>query len=453
MTAMLAAQVAGQSVGNGDIYSDYNYCQGISPIAHKTYKPMKDAVLKKVQVMMRHGDRTPASILPGDHTNYNICNNPAEYNFVASNDGHELYKKSSPALKTNIVVSEKENPFAAEFYWRGNCEVGQLTNRGSTQTRQVGQNLRAIYVNQLHFLPKTLDPEELYVRNTYVWRTKESAENFMGGLYPEKHRQSSAVVTLNTYPQSIDTLFFNPTACPKLGQMNQAFQKTPTFAAYLKKNHALMQKVNSVLGVSHLPAHNSSLNGDIIMPRYCNKLPLGCSAQDPKNCLTAKEVIEANTQTTFPYSAVFRYESTAEEFKRLSVGPFLKTLSDSIRATTATSTSQKKGKDSKRHNKHKRHRVRPFEFYSAHDQSLDQVLAVISEPNTPWPGYAATLILETWTLKNKKDVIRVLFEGKVVPANPKLECTLDACPLETFLKFIDSYVPTNVAKECSPASA
>ncbi|KAG0375254.1 Acid phosphatase-like protein 2 [Mortierella sp. AD032] len=442
VVAFLAAQVAGQSTAapatnnnnnnNGNLYADYDYCQGIVPIAGKTYKPVKGATLQKVQILMRHGDRTPSTVLPGDKTNYNICSNPAELNLISSSSTH-----SGPALRTNILVSPEENLFASQ-YWSGNCEVGQLTNKGSLQTRQVGQKLRAIYVDQLKFLPKRLDPKELYVRNTYIWRTRMSAENFLDGLYPANTRDPrNSVITLNTYPQSIETLILNPAACPKLGMLYQSFFKSATYSNFFKANYALMSKVNIILGVDKIPTVNQTLNGDAVMPRLCNKLPLGCNSKDPSQCLTKEEVVETMKQSTFLYSGIFRYESTAEEIKKLSVGPILRTLSKSLRATHGNNTNNKR-------------RVRPFELYSAHDQSLDQILSVIGEPSIPWPAYGATVHIEYWVTAAKKDVIRVLYEGKVVPAHPKLNCTLDACPLETFLAFIESYVPADMAAACSP---
>jgi lysophosphatidic acid phosphatase type 6 len=296
-------------------------------------------------------------------------------------------------------------------------------------------------------LPKNLDPEELYVRNTYIWRTRTSAENFLNGFYPARTRDSkNSVITLNTYPQSIETLILNPTACPKLGLLYQSFFKTPTYTNHMKSNYALMQKVNTILGVDKIPTVNTTLNGDTVMPRLCNNLPLGCNPHDPTQCLTRKDVVDLMTQSTFLYSGIFRYESTAEEIKRLAVGPILKTLSASIRATQKATASSSSSSD---RNKNKR-RVRPFELYSAHDQSLDQILAVIGQQNLPWPAYGSSVIIELWKTAAKKDVIRVLYEGKVVPAHPKLNCTLDACPLETFLAFIESYVPTNIAAECYP---
>ncbi|KAG0301713.1 hypothetical protein BGZ97_002654 [Linnemannia gamsii] len=447
LVALFAAQVAGQSApsSNDNLYANYDYCQGVTPIAGKTYKPIKGATLQKVQVLIRHGDRTPSAVLPGDKTNYNICSSPAEYNLIAPASSHSLHT-AGPALRTNILVSPSENLFASG-YWSGNCEVGQLTNKGSLQTRRVGEQLREIYVDQLHFLPKNLDPEELYVRNTYIWRTRTSAENFLNGFYPARTRDSkNSVITLNTYPQSIETLILNPTACPKLGLLYQSFFKTPTYTNHMKSNYALMQKVNTILGVDKIPTVNTTLNGDTVMPRLCNNLPLGCNPHDPTQCLTRKDVVDLMTQSTFLYSGIFRYESTAEEIKRLAVGPILKTLSASIRATQKATASSSSSSD---RNKNKR-RVRPFELYSAHDQSLDQILAVIGQQNLPWPAYGSSVIIELWKTAAKKDVIRVLYEGKVVPAHPKLNCTLDACPLETFLAFIESYVPTNIAAECYP---
>ncbi|KAF9586646.1 hypothetical protein BGW38_000379, partial [Lunasporangiospora selenospora] len=348
------------------------------------------------------------------------------------------------------------NVYASGLYWRGNCEVGQLTNRGVAQTRQLGKDLRSVYVDQLRFLSSALDPKDLYLRNTYIWRTRESIEGFLDGLYPASYRRQRSskkghhddqawVLTLNTYPQAIETLILNPTACPKLGLLYKEFFKTPRYAEFIRSNYALMVKVNKVLGVDSNPAYNTTINGDTVMPRYCNGLPLGCSPLDPKLCLSNKEVVKAIKEGTFMYSGVFREDqySAAEEVKRLAVGPILKTLSSSIRVSAQSKGRGQMNSAGKR-----------FEIYSAHDQSLDQILAVIATPETPWPAYASSLIIEVWKKPSTKNTherfVRVLYEGKVVPANQKLGCTLDACPLENFLQFIESYIPKDMAAACRP---
>ncbi|KAF8915788.1 hypothetical protein BGZ52_000435, partial [Haplosporangium bisporale] len=137
-----------------------------------------------------------------------------------------------------------------------NCEIGQLTDRGAAQTRAVGERLREIYVDLLQFLPRELpkNPDDvLYFRNTYIPRTKVSAANAFEGLYPERFRKGKQVVSLVTFPQTIETLIMNPQACPKLGAIYQGFVRSPVYAAHVKENAALMVKTNTVLGVASDP--------------------------------------------------------------------------------------------------------------------------------------------------------------------------------------------------------
>ncbi|KAG0359155.1 hypothetical protein BG005_001255 [Podila minutissima] len=434
VVAVLSSQVFAQLPD----YSGYSYCNGISPIANKTYAPLEGSTLKKAQIMMRHGDRAPSSMLDGDETVYNICGNPQEAFYPAGS----AYGASPLPLKENIVVSSS-NMFAGNYWPNGsNCQIGQLTNRGAVQARQVGTDLRSIYVDQLKFLPKTLPANAddfFYLRNTNVLRTKHTAMNFADGLYPAGFRTSGASLTLNQYPESVENLVVNPTACPKAAVAFAAFLVTPKYLQSVIQNASANKRVNEILGVSNNIKYALLPTGDAIMPRYCNNLPLGCSKTDPSNCLTAQDAIDAITRSMLMLSGPFRYGPMAETMKRLAAGPFLREVADSIRATIRQSgSSTSPGAKT----------YRPFEFFSAHDASLDMVLSVIADPNTPWPAYASTVILETWQQASGQYVVRALYEGKVVPANAGLKCSLAACPAETFLKFIESYVPQDIRKEC-----
>lgn len=199
--------------------------------------------------MMRHGDRTPSSMLDGDDTVYNICGNPQETSYPAGS----AYGTSPLPLKANIVVSNS-NMFAAGKYWpSSNCEIGQLTNRGAVQARQVGTDLRSIYVDLLGFLPKSLpaNPENfIYLRNTNVLRTKHTAMNFADGLYPAGFRTNSASLTLSQYPEGIENLVVNPTACPKAAVAFAAFLTTPKYLQSVIQNASANKRVNEILGVS-----------------------------------------------------------------------------------------------------------------------------------------------------------------------------------------------------------
>ncbi|KAG0089849.1 hypothetical protein BGZ93_002558 [Podila epicladia] len=348
--------------------------------------------------MMRHGDRVPASMIQGDSTSYRLCNNPTTHSkpplslfpqvsIMVLPLTHPLLcaiRLSLPPRRTFMFTA------CAAYYWPNiNCKIGQLTDRGTAQTQAVGENLREIYVDLLHFLPHNLpkNPDDvLYFRNTNVPRTKVSAANAFEGLYPE-----------------------SPVACPKLGAIYQGFVRSPVYAAHIKENAILMVKTNTALGVALDPRHNTTLQGDQVVPRLCNKLSL-CQVTDLKNCISPQEVQTLMEKSTFLYSGLFRVDvpgaGSSEIAKRLAVGPFLKNIADSIRSTLASD---------KKNGHHKVYR--PFELYSAHDQSLDQLLPVVAEPNTPWPEYASTVIIELWQKNNGQYVVRLLHEGRVVPAN------------------------------------
>ncbi|KAF9319792.1 hypothetical protein BG003_008086 [Podila horticola] len=447
VTLAVVTVLSAQALAQPPDYSDYNYCTGITPVANKTYTPLAGAKLQKVQILMRHGDRTPSMMMDGDETVYNICGNPQEAVYPAGS----AYGASPLPLKANIVVS-KSNMFADKYWPIGsNCEIGQLTNRGAVQARQVGADLRGIYVDQLGFLPKTLPAANndglIYIRNTEAPRTKHTAMNFADGLYPAGFRASRASLTLNQYPDSIENLKMNPSACPKAAIAFAAFLVTPKYLQSVIQNADANNRVNEILGVADNIKYKLIPTGDFIMPRLCNNLPLGCSKKDPSKCLTAKDAVDAMNRSSLMLSGPARYGPMAETMKRLASGPFLRELADSIRTTIRGASSSNSPMPSNNHGTVGK-TYRPFELFSAHDASLDLVLSVIADPNVPWPAYASTVILELWKQVSGQYVVRVLYEGKVLPANAGLKCSLAACPAETFLAFIESYVPQDIQKEC-----
>jgi acid phosphatase len=94
----------------------------------------KDTLIFAVDII-RHGDRTPLSIIPTD-----------------------------------------PHPWAEGF--------GELTAAGITQEYMLGKKWRALYVDKWHLLPAHYDAGTIYVRSTDVNRTLMSAQVALLGLYP-----------------------------------------------------------------------------------------------------------------------------------------------------------------------------------------------------------------------------------------------------------------------------
>lgn len=105
--------------------------------------------------------------------------------------------------------------------WAG---LGELTPKGMQQEYELGKNLRAKYITQLHFLPEHYDGTTMLVRSTDFNRTLMSAESLLLGLYP-----------LGTGPD-----LENGTAA-----LPYHFQPIPIHTVVAKKDYLLKQKAGT----------------------------------------------------------------------------------------------------------------------------------------------------------------------------------------------------------------
>jgi lysophosphatidic acid phosphatase type 6 len=76
-------------------------------------------------------------------------------------------------------------------------------------------------------------------------------------------------------------------------------------------------------------------------------------------------------------------------------------------------------------------------------------LSVVADPDLPWPPFGSNVVIELWQKKNRQQVVRIFYEGMVVPAHPDLGCDFSACPLDTLTKFVKKYIPTDFKTECA----
>ncbi|KAL2847621.1 hypothetical protein BJX68DRAFT_268017 [Aspergillus pseudodeflectus] len=125
-------------------------------------EPTPVAHMVKLQVMHRHGGRSPGSSrIPGDTTPWYQCGNPDE--FVFMNMGNRISDNRSPFMKEMTTI----NGAFAYTMLQGNCDLGELTTFGSHQLQRLGRTLRSIYVDDIRFLPKKMDPG-FKISHTYI---------------------------------------------------------------------------------------------------------------------------------------------------------------------------------------------------------------------------------------------------------------------------------------------
>ncbi|KAJ2826729.1 hypothetical protein FBU31_003365 [Coemansia sp. 'formosensis'] len=418
----------------------YSYCDAGFP-DDQAYNAVPDAKLEFVQVVVRHGDRTPVHLIPNDNTTW-TCDGVDEDIYLHGADQPET--NTTGAFKQLIEIPPWNGKYGyANQVWRGTCDVGQLTDRGKSQHRLLGSKLRGIYVDKLGFLSAELNnTDEIYARTTNVWRTKNSAESLLGALWPKRGIAPQTAIPFHTYPKEIETMYGNTDACGKIGTLVSNITDSEQYQAFLKDQGPLMAKLSGIFGVSGKDWENS-WDGyvDVLQARQCHGVELPCSDRAsisgkvaPK-CATAEDSVQVMRNSHYEWAFKYRDHPLSHNYVRLVIGSLLGTLKDQVQEHIAGKTGNLK-----------------FALYSGHDTTVAPLVAMLqaSNKNMLWPPYASNILFELWKKNDGSRVVRVIYNGQVLKLQPEFEwCDLNACPLDTFYKHLDEYIPENIVTECA----
>ncbi|XP_041054374.1 lysosomal acid phosphatase-like isoform X2 [Carcharodon carcharias] len=158
--------------------------------------------LKFVNLIYRHGDRSPINNYPTD-------------------------------------------PYTEKDWPQG---FGQLTQFGMRQHYMLGQYLRHRYKD---FLNSSYDREEIYVRSTDVDRTLMSAQSDLAGLYPPREYQifkpdlNWQPIPVHTVPAEDEKFLKFPIPnCPRFDKLLEESMNSKTVQDKVKENQALLDMVS-----------------------------------------------------------------------------------------------------------------------------------------------------------------------------------------------------------------
>ncbi|KAI5863082.1 histidine acid phosphatase [Durotheca rogersii] len=188
--------------------------------------------LQLVQVLLRHGERTPVSARfqnAGLPAFWPYCNAVRQLKSAVLDPGAGRFSTFEWKRRLETFGPADEPVLAAGP--RGElddiCEMGMLTDRGRETTFELGVRLRALYVNRLRFLPRLLteaDADALYLRATPIPRALESVQEVFTGLYPvEARAPTSHVPAIVTRAPGDETLFPNDSNCRRFAALSRAF--------------------------------------------------------------------------------------------------------------------------------------------------------------------------------------------------------------------------------------
>ncbi|KAK0937665.1 hypothetical protein LTR29_010776 [Friedmanniomyces endolithicus] len=222
--------------------------------------------LQQVQILLRHGERTPISSrfkTTGLATYWPYCEAANRFkDVVLTADGKWDIMYWRRQMET-VDANNGPTPGRSSKGSVDNiCEPGELTDLGRQTTLALGQRIRRLYVDQLHFLPSHLTPETqgaIYLRSTPIQRALESTQQAFTGLYPATARSA------NLPPQPIvkramweETLFPNEGGCPRFAELARAFADR---TAQLYNDSPEMRLLNQRIG-KYMPKESAVVKVD-----------------------------------------------------------------------------------------------------------------------------------------------------------------------------------------------
>ncbi|KAL8347365.1 hypothetical protein RB601_003157 [Gaeumannomyces tritici] len=195
--------------------------------------------LQQVQVLMRHGERTPVSArfqnagLPPFWPYCSIARQLKSAVLQGADAGETPFSTLEWKRRLETFGPRDQPKLAAGP--RGQvdniCDMGALTDVGRASTHQLGRRLRSLYVDRLGFLPPDIrgSAQMLYLRTTPVPRALESMQEAFSALYPPSTRLPGPdgapfePPTILSRTHSDETLFPNDGNCRRLATLSRAF--------------------------------------------------------------------------------------------------------------------------------------------------------------------------------------------------------------------------------------
>jgi acid phosphatase len=396
--------------------SELPYCDVPLKLPESSFA--REMTLIQLQVVIRHGDRTPSAKVP-----------TGTVPWVCEPFAHTLrFLDVSP----QAVNQEINGPFS----YPPSCTGSQLTVKGRDQHLALGAAMRKKYVERLGFLPPSLNPGnqgQLLFRSTDYPRTRQSGQAFLVSLYPVSYRIGNPVLTLQI--RDIECMALDPGFCPKLNTLYKSgYPGSKLYAEIVKENLPAVREAGVKIGTWNVGTDPETkaeeekaaffatiTAADNLFARVCHgkELPEGIGMED----------VRALRAATDQYGAGFStYDRPSPEAARLIIGLFVKEIRDKILRAA-------KGAPAPR-----------MTLYSAHDLTLWSLLAALSQDNDVTIPYASHIAFELWQDRHGDHWVAVEFNGDYLTVG---ECPSSLCTLVHFVAAIERYVPVDFEQECS----
>lgn len=350
--------------------------------------PAEGDKLKLVQVVFRHGARSPLgrSFWPELVDAWDVCGTIEELKkpvalHITTVDGQPRPVNSHDHEQVNTIL-------------KGGCRKGELTKIGQKQAVNFGSWMRHRYVEQLKYLDHNYTPGTLLSRSTNYSRTIATLQGVLTGLYPD----AKTPIPVHTTEELDEVLYGNVKSCKRLGEViKELTAKRNT----TKSPHAewLSRQVVQVL---EIPEATKTVNMVELHDAMTSMITHGKKV--PEGMIPLLKDIEIQATKRFLNILAPDAETgKREEVLRLGMGRLMELL---IRRMQEASSSVGD----------KAATMPKMYAYSGHDSTILPLLVAINGHVDHWPEYMSNLIFELWeTPETGKHYVRVLYNKEELP--------------------------------------
>ncbi|OHS95184.1 histidine acid phosphatase [Tritrichomonas foetus] len=341
----------------------------------KTADPIPNMTLTYVQVMTRHGMRTPIEKLPEDKS----LRGSWECNPI---DALASRTSTSPSRHYRLVhheIDERLLPYPPS------CSNGDLTIEGMEQHLNVGKLYRKHLVDDLHFLPEKFDPQQFSFVSSPVDRCFRSAESFIYGLYPPE--DPNEVIAIQTGSAAVSSLVIPGENCKEASDFINDFRHSQQYDDF----------INSTIDDLREPLERFKL--DKTFEGYDQLCSWVVSFTCNENARVPSFISEKVVDTCYRVCSFNQF------------GTFKAAPSPGLIASTAVRQAMKLADLAIASASGKK-----FALFSAHDTTVAAYLTLLgfSDDDRP-PPYASHLAMELWKDEHDQLYVRYVFNGDEVP--------------------------------------
>ena len=344
----------------------YDKCEG--PIAFAD--PIANATLIQLQVLIRHGARTPGK---NHFPQYDL----GEWH---CDEDDAIAPRYNPAPVVH-PRNYREHFDRRIMYWKPSCRQEDLTLQGMNQHKELGQAFKKHYTQDVKFLDEHITPENTFIRATENDRTVKSAVSFIQGMYPPQ--SPNEVIQMVTDTDAAGILHPEDKWCKELEGQEDYFFNLPEVQAkyeeFRQKYEDLFKQHNLTLSVKNAKKYSSFLT------------IVRCS-----NHTLPDWVTEEVSDDFMKYLAFYNYgKNNNEKYRGVASSPLFREM---FRIADDKISMQNNYK---------------FVLLSSHDGALTAFLTTFGFTEEYGPAVRTHIVLELWE-RDGQVFARIVMNGKPI---------------------------------------